>query len=201
MPSVFPTTLAENNVAQALSFGKLFVTVKSLKSGQHLTLKFVAKVKKETGGYGKVESLSEATHVFVSDAHDWTNKVGTFYPRNGKFYDADGANQGLVFAAEQVLQYATWGEHHPRIEIVERQSCRRCGAALDDNVSKDRGFGPDCFGIITGSKHVSRKARGARVTASGTAVADAANRSLLHPEDAEAENYYARRDAARSDDR
>jgi hypothetical protein len=206
----FPTSLSDNPVAQALSYGKLTVTLKSLKSSEHITIKATAKTKKETGGYAKAETLAEATHVFFNDAHDWTNKIGTYYPKNGRFYSADGASPVLVFVAEQVLQYATQGTHHAQVEIQTQVHCCRCGRELDDPVSIGRGFGPECYGLITGSKHVSRKARGAKAnTPVPTPTAEAAPERLTQIENNYREagyddgevGYYAHRDAARSDDR
>jgi hypothetical protein len=156
----FPTTLADNPVALALTHTKVVVTLKSLKTGEHLTLKLTAKAKRDDrSGYDKVSTLDEATHVFINDYNDWQNKAGTFYPRSGKFYSADHASPVLVFAAEQVLQFITQGTHHRLVEIDLESRCLRCNIELQDPTSIERGFGPECYGIVTGSKHVSRSKR------------------------------------------
>jgi hypothetical protein len=108
-------------------------------------------------------SLEKASHVFVevpNASGEWNDKVGTFYPRTGRWYSADNADTMRVDTAVSIAQWLIT----PRIdrlklalpeivEFAESTECAVCGLELSDPVSIQRGIGPTCFGNMTGSHH------------------------------------------------
>lgn len=137
--------------------GRLTATVVSGKTGQHITVRFKSKFKdEETGGWLNAP-FAKATHVFIDiplPDSSWGDKVGTYYPDKGTFWQDKNADIARVFAARQVLLYAGGLPLHPQVaEIKIASFCGRCGRPLSDPVSIDRGIGPECYGGGTGSQH------------------------------------------------
>lgn len=145
------TQFADTRLARMLEQGRLTVTVKSLKTGEHISLKFAAKAKVD--GSWKSVPFVDASHVFVNKASDWTYRVGTYRPDVAVFSPANHVDAAFVFAATQVLDAAFGTPTHPLAEITESDNCGRCSRQLTDPESIARGIGPECLGKITGSKH------------------------------------------------
>jgi Family of unknown function (DUF6011) len=156
----------ETRAGRMLAQGHLVVTVRSLKTNDHITVKFASKQKPEQRGQ-RWESVpfAEASHVFVSEyapGNGWGgSKVGTYYPQSGKWYDADNVSPSRTFAAMQAIALAEGRETHPQAEVTEHDYCGRCGRELTDPDSIGIGIGPDCevaLGIGDG-KRTSKVAR------------------------------------------
>jgi len=149
-----PQTLA----GRMLAAGQLTVTTTSERTGEHITIKLVCKQKTSNGGWARA-TFAEATHVFASvPSTDWSDRVGTFYPRTGIWYDADGADSARSWTAQKVIGFAASAVSpaHARMDVASR--CGRCGRELTDPESIARGIGPECIGILTGSRHERRNA-------------------------------------------
>ena len=136
-----------------LEAGRLVVTLKSLVSGEHMTLKLRART--IDGGKWHGSDLEHAKVLFIevpSNSWDRKDKVAKVTRRGG--FQADShADPARVWAAKQVLAYVAGGSLHPKLELKEEDRCGRCGRALTDPVSIERGIGPECYGKITGSHH------------------------------------------------
>lgn len=150
-----PTTLSPDQSRRAgrmLANGRLTATVKSHKTGEHITIKVVCAVNNPSAPYGKkwpAVSPDRATHVFLKDG---ATQIGMIKLREGRFLRAPQMpSAARLFAAAMVLRYAC-GEDF-QSEVVEADQCGCCGRKLTDPESIVRGIGPECFGKQTGSVH------------------------------------------------
>lgn len=145
--SVTPTQ--ETRMGRMLAAGRLTATVKSKRTGQHITVEFASKVKENNRWQNA--SFNDATHVFISGGRG--NKIGTYYPQKDNLYfnTEDAAWQ---FAVKQILFAVQSGvQDHEQFEITESEHCGRCGLTLTDPISIARGLGPHCADMETGSVH------------------------------------------------
>lgn len=147
--------------------GRAVVTVRSRKTGRHITVKFLAKARSaETGKL--ISRGSRAGRVGLKDAHvvfaqdptlDWqVGQLGSAPPACDTFRAARGADPASVWVARRVLGWAFRGEALPDADVWVQDECAICGHSLEDPVSIERGIGPECFGRITGSKRAPRNA-------------------------------------------
>src|SRR5262245_36255176 len=136
--------------------GRLSATVKSLKTGDHITVNIKCMTPPQSGRGWKKASWSDGVCAFISVTNvfrrDYNDKVGHINLRQGKFVEAKGADPTHVWAAKQVLAYAFGMETNVNCEIHEEERCGCCGRALTDPESIERGIGPECYGKQTGSK-------------------------------------------------
>lgn len=144
--------------------GRVKVTMTSPTTGDHITILFKCIADNRNRQYkGNVDknwiecSYPDATHVFAevpNASGEWNDKVGTYYPRTGKWFDADRADKSRVWAAQAV---AHWLEHPGTppagARYQEASECGVCGKELTDPASIERGIGPVCLGRLTGSHH------------------------------------------------
>lgn len=144
--------------SRMLALGRLTVTVTSRKTGRHVTLRFRACDKEQ--GWQTVP-FDAATHVFIDDYDD--ERLATFYPKAGVLFFDDTANEAARWTVAAVLRYLAgcFADFERVAEIVAEDSCGKCGLPLTDPVSIARGFGPDCFGALTKSRHAEIFARAA----------------------------------------
>lgn len=154
-------------VKRALEIGgRAVVTVRSRKTGKHVTVCFIAK-KKEADGRGYVSratiegrvGIHEADAVFIDDpTMMWSDgKVATFLPKTGEWKPAKGVDPARLWAAEKVFAWARGGfALEEKAEVFIELTCCFCGKPLTDPVSVERGIGPDCYGRHTGSKSAAR---------------------------------------------
>lgn len=158
----FPTSLNLTGATRAqrmIEAGNVVVTVKSKRTGDHITVKLACRLKNDSGRGKKWQPVGpdEATHIFASvrnaDAAGWDDKIGTYYPRNGRFYEDRNADPARVWAAAAVLQWLNGNASEENTEFYESNECGRCGRQLTDPVSIERGIGPECLGKLTGSHH------------------------------------------------
>lgn len=158
----FPNTITPNldtRAGRMLAAGRVKVTVTSHKTGEHITILFKVFVdnrNKEFAPKGKNWmpcTWDEATHVFIEvpNQGDWNDKVGTYYPRNGKFYEDRSADGARIYAAALAARWLNGETFESTCQ--EESECARCGLTLTDPVSIARGIGPVCLGKMTGSQH------------------------------------------------
>jgi hypothetical protein len=168
----FPIALTppdrKTRAGRMLALGDVRVTVKDWETDEHITVRFKAILdNREVNGTRPIPAegrnwirspLERATHVFLevpSAGGDYPDKIGTFYPRTGKFFADRHADADRVEAA---VIAAHWLNKDPgldedRYDIQEESYCGKCGKTLTDPASIERGIGPECFGKATGSRH------------------------------------------------
>lgn len=167
----FPNTLSpdlDTRAGRMLAAGRVKVTVTSKETGEHITILFKAFADnrngefKENGKRWEPCVLSEASHVFTEvpgASGEWADKVGTFYPRSGKWYSDNNADPARVYAAAAAAHWVNKGSENADpnsawgMTFQEQDECARCGKELTDPVSIARGIGPVCLGHMTGSQH------------------------------------------------
>lgn len=157
----FPTYIAADpgkRAGRMLSAGGVVVTVRSKATGEHITVRLASRFKNYSGSGKKWEAVgpSNATHIFFSVPNagpGWDDKIGTFYPKSGKFFEDKNADAARVWAAAAVMNWLNGDASEDKAEYYESNECGRCGRQLTDPVSIDRGIGPECYSKITGSKH------------------------------------------------
>jgi hypothetical protein len=141
-----------------LSLGRVTVTVTSRRTGRHVTLRFRACDKERSW---QTVPFDEATHVFIDDYDD--ERIATFYPKGGVLFFDETANEAARWTVQAVLRYLAGC--NPKFldlaEIVAEDACGKCGLPLTDPESIERGFGPDCYGMLTKSRHADLFARAA----------------------------------------
>jgi len=140
-----------------LAAGDVRVTVTSKDSGQHITIRFKAFAKNEGPGKRWIRvPLEEASHVFVevpNASGEWSDKVGTFYPKSGRWYNANTATFPRMWAAEHAARWLSGMPTSSKATFLEESRCGKCARELTDPVSIERGLGPHCYGEETGSQH------------------------------------------------
>lgn len=145
--------------------GRVLASVRSRRSGRHVTVRLTAKKKGPDGRYvsrAKVEGrvgIGEAAAVFADDPDaEWPeNKLGTLRLDTGEWRSARGAERNRAWVAEKLLLYAL-GRYplEDQAEVYVATRCCQCGKRLSDPVSVERGIGPECFRKRTGSRAANR---------------------------------------------
>lgn len=140
--------------------GRAVVTVRSHKTGKHVTLVFTAR-KKKPGGHGWVSRATTAGRVGVlaADALEVRdpereypdNYVGRFYFNTGEWRAGKDADAARVYASEKVIAFALSGVPL-KSDVFLAAQCSFCGKGLTDPQSIERGIGPECFGKHTTSQ-------------------------------------------------
>jgi hypothetical protein len=160
----------EMRAGRMLCAGRLSATVKSKASGEHITVRFKC-CKDNREGEGKnwpQVPFMDATHVFIDVPRPdgFGDKIGTFYPGSGKFYEDRNADPARVWAAKAVAWWVCSGENGAvcahvleQATIQEEERCGVCGLELTDPESIARGIGPVCFGRLTESEHQVKNKR------------------------------------------
>lgn len=164
-----PTTRAGN----MLSAGRVKVTVTDITSGEHITVLFKCFADNRDRQYdSNVQKnwapcpYADATHVFVevpNASSDWNDKIGTFYPKTGRWYDADDADPQRVQAAFAAMSFLM-DDPGTEYRFQEASECGVCGRELTDPISIDRGIGPECYGRLTGSQHQVKNEQSPQLT-------------------------------------
>lgn len=147
----------DTRAGRMLAAGTLTATIKSLRTGDHITIKATCKAKVD-GRWQRAE-FADATHVFfvVPSSTGWGDKVGTWRPQTGRWYTDDyQTDAARIWAALEALRVACGGAPHTQSEFLEANRCGRCGRKLTDPESIVRGIGPECAEMATGSHHETR---------------------------------------------
>jgi hypothetical protein len=151
-----------------MSAGRCKVTVMNAAMQEHFTVLYVCFADNREKQYDPNSNkrwmtceLADATHLFAevpTPSGSFNDKIGTYYPNTGRWYDANEADPQRIRAA---MLGAQWLQNRdsPLIagfSFVESVECGKCGLELSDPVSVARGIGPDCYGQLTGSKHQTK---------------------------------------------
>lgn len=161
VPEYVPTTA--DGIREALTHGgRAVVSVRSKRSGEHVTVVLSCRAQKP-GGSGYVSRATRAGRVGIEDAYCVEardeaaeypeNYVGRLYTNDGAWRAGREADRLRAWTAEKVLAYALGG--YPldqQAEVFISTSCSYCGKRLTDPVSVERGVGPECYGKATGSR-------------------------------------------------
>lgn len=139
-------------LGRMLQGGRLTATMRSKRTGEHITLTLHAMKKDEKWEHVPFE---EATHVFIKlgDGSYGSTTLATYYPPKGAlYYSTDDA--GYKYAALNTLLASESGNLDTQAFLLqEEERCGVCGRPLTDPISIERGIGPTCIGNITGSVH------------------------------------------------
>lgn len=157
---------APEKIAHALRYGgRAVVTVRSLKTGHHVTINLVCR-KRKPSGQGWVSRATKAGRLGIAEGAEVVevrdpdleygeNYVGRFYVNDGEWRAGRGADAKRVWTAERVIGYALAGTPLPA-EVFLATQCSFCGKKLTDPESVERGIGPECYGMATRSRSASR---------------------------------------------
>ena len=147
---------AEHRASRRLAQGALTITVTSKVSMRHLTLRFRCR-KKQPSGKWETVPFDRATHIFIED-YDW-EPIATAYP-TGVVYFAPTATEASRWCVTAVFRFVN-GDYsvEKEAELSPEDICVRCGRALTDPESIERGYGPECFGLSTQSTAVRGTAK------------------------------------------
>lgn len=141
-----------------LAAGRLTATMKSKKSGSHITLTAHCMAKQAKWNH---VAYADATHVFLKMGlgEYGSSKIGTYYPKTGKLY-FDTDDKAWQYATVHTLLAASSGvQDTDKFEVSEEERCGKCGLPLTDPVSIARGLGPTCAQAATGSHHYNKADR------------------------------------------
>lgn len=156
-------TATPYQVLAALEAGRALVTVRSHKTGKHVTILIVGRKKKPSGqgwlsrataagrvGYGTGADCLEVKDVLREYPEDY---VGRLYTDKASldFKAGQGADPIRVWTAEKVLAYALDGLAL-QSDVFLATTCTNCGKQLHDPESIERQYGPECWGQATVSQ-------------------------------------------------
>lgn len=147
---------ANLRAARMMEGGRLVATLRS-PTGAHITLKLrCRKAPEKQGGKWLGCTLAEATILFIEVPSDgWGDRVARVTRSRGFQPDAK-ADPKRVWAARALLSWLGGFPVAEGLEIMEEERCGKCGRALTDPVSIERGIGPECYGAMTGSQHQAK---------------------------------------------
>lgn len=163
----FPSRLEaheETRAGRMLAAGDVRVTVTDAESKEHVTVRFKAMLDNRDGRAGEGKRwlrvpLEEATHIFIevpNASGDFPDKIGTFYPKTGRWYADRYADLVRVGAATVAAEWLN-GQENQLFRCQEESYCGRCGRTLTDPESIDKGIGPECNRQETSSKHQTKQ--------------------------------------------
>lgn len=155
-----------HRAGRMMAAGRVKVTLKDLTSGEHITVLYKSFADNRQRQYKENLQtnwvpcpLVDCTHLFceVPNQSGWNDKVGTYYPKTGRWYDADNADPQRIEAAKLIAAWLVYpvqvNEKYPNHTFQEAEECGVCGRELTDPESIARGIGPVCFGQLTESHH------------------------------------------------
>lgn len=174
----FPRYLRPDESTRAgrmLAAGDVRVTVTDCEADEHITVRVKGILdNREVNGQRPEPSenknwirvpLVRATHVFLEVPNaggTFPDKIGTFYPRTGRFFADNQADPKRIDAAIMATYWleggydgleGAVGDGAAQYDFQEESYCGKCGRQLTDPVSIERGIGPECYGKDTGAQH------------------------------------------------
>lgn len=173
----------ETRAGRMLAAGDVRITLTDSRSNEHITVRFKAildnrpengerKIPEENRNWVRVP-FKDATHVFLevpSASGDFPDKIGTFYPRTGRFFPDQAADPERVGAAILAARWINEGRNAKnRIggwRLQEESYCGVCGHQLTDPESIDIGIGPECNRKSTSSKHQTKQVKSRKISSS-----------------------------------
>lgn len=146
--------------------GHAVVTVRSHRTGAHVTISLNVRKRRE-GGEGWVPRNTIAGRVGMADGdvievRDYNaeypnNYVGRLYLDTGEWRAPRDVPVSRAWAGERVIAYALTGAALPA-DVFLQSRCSYCSRPLEDPESIERGIGPECYGRHTSSRHARREA-------------------------------------------
>lgn len=160
----FPTELIpdeETRAGRIMAAGDIRVTITVPSSDFTVTVRFKAlfdnrynavkrnRPKPESDRNWVRVPLVDATHVFIEVPNvkgEYPEKVGTFYPRTGKFFSDVHTDPETLYAATNAAAWLTGRDFDPVLKYAEEPYCGVCGRSLppNDPESNIRGICPEC---------------------------------------------------------
>lgn len=138
---------------QLLDGGRLLASVRSRKTGNHVTILLIARKKKPTGK-GFVPRNTEAGKVGFRDADVLEardpdreypdNYVGRFYRDNMQWRAGKEADAARAWTADRLIAWALSGQLLEMADVRIATQCCVCGKRLTHPESVERGIGPEC---------------------------------------------------------
>ena len=139
-----------NRAGQRFRQGALTITVTSKVTMRHVTLRFRCRRKSPSGKWVTVPYV-DASHVFIEDYG--YESIATLSRSVLRF--APMATEAARWSVIAVLRYVNGDYSLERTaEMTPEDVCIRCGRPLTDPESIERGYGPECYGLRTGSVSV-----------------------------------------------
>lgn len=153
---------ASTRAGRMLAAGRLTATFRS-PTGTHITLTAKCRKPNDSGKWIGCP-LSEAVVVFfeVPNQTGWNDRVAKLTRSKGIVVDPN-ADPARAWCVKQLLAFVAGQPTATGLEVFEEECCGRCGRALTDPVSIERGIGPECYGMLTGSEHET-KVKAAKAT-------------------------------------
>jgi hypothetical protein len=152
-----------HRAGRMMAAGRVKVTMTDKRTNEHFTVLFKSFADNRDKQFDPEISkrwapcfYEQATHVFVEIPNaqgGWNDKIGTFYPKSNRWYDADNADTERIEAACLIAQWIAGMSTNADLVFQEAIECGVCGLELSDPVSIARGIGPTCYGRLTGSQH------------------------------------------------
>lgn len=139
--------------------GRATVTVRSARTGEHVTVDLVCRKRDETGRWASRSGKSGRVGVLDADVveardpmrpHDRAY-VGRLYLSSGRWAAGKDADPARAWVADRVITAARTGIPIMH-EMFVADRCCVCGRRMTDPESLARGVGPECWGGATGSK-------------------------------------------------
>lgn len=148
-------------VRAALENGFAEITVRSWKTGKHVTVQIVGR-KKKAGGHGWVSRTTTEGRVGWENGADVLegrdplkeypeNYVGRLYLDSGEWKPGKDADPIRAWTVAQLLGYAA-GRFPLNSDVFLAASCSSCGKKLTDPESIEELIGPECKGKATKSQ-------------------------------------------------
>lgn len=171
MPEKLDITIAElqaaadsgNDLAFGLLAGRACATVRSRRTGEHITVQ--ARCRRKTDSGWERATLDDATHVFVdvpAAEGGRGDKIATYYPTGrqaGNLWIDLNADRARAWAAIFVLRSAAGRPvQEDQAEIFLSEHCLLCDRELTHPESVQRHVGPECYGKALEAEH-QRKQR------------------------------------------
>jgi hypothetical protein len=133
--------------------GALTCTVSSRQTGRHLTLRLRCS-RRDPDGPKRWPTVpfDDATHVFVDDFDG--EEIAMYAPSRGVIVWAPRATPAAQWTVAALMRYLAGADTRliAQAELAAVSHCLRCERELTDPESIERGYGPDCYGEVTGSR-------------------------------------------------
>jgi Family of unknown function (DUF6011) len=131
--------------------GSLTVTITSRATSRHMTLRMRCSRRSDGPKHWPTVPFADATHVFIDDFDG--EQIALFDPRRGVLAFSRHATPAAQWTVGALLRYLSGVSVKltAQAEIAASSHCLKCGRELSDPESLERGYGPDCWGELTGS--------------------------------------------------
>jgi hypothetical protein len=156
-----PFAPADTTAGRALAQGRAAITVRPRGGGEHVTLRFKAKLVDELRPLWPGErrswrrcSFIEASHIYVDAGRRDPVCEYLTYAETWRIHEH--ADDERIAAALAASRFIVTGADDPEFEFILAAECGRCGAELTNPESIERGLGPDCARVANDARHQRR---------------------------------------------